>query len=121
MSAHHEVEWDGTDAEARAQQQSAKSVLRHGPKNPLKETRKTQGQAIRAIKRAPRHKSKAQQAQMLEVAEELGGGAGGKIHTNTTRSNVRGNHDRRLAVLELIENPVAFVLLLVAVDSFANY
>lgn len=39
------------------------------------------------------------------------------IHTNTTRGDVGGDHDGALAVLELIEDPVALVLLLVAVDG----
>lgn len=45
-----------------------------------------------------------------------GEGAGG-IHTDTTRSNVGGNHDRALASLELVQNPVTLVLLLVTVDG----
>jgi hypothetical protein len=39
------------------------------------------------------------------------------IHTNTTRSNVRGYHDRALVGLELVQDPVTLVLLLVAVNS----
>jgi hypothetical protein len=38
-------------------------------------------------------------------------------HTNTTGSHIGGNHDGALAGLELVENPVALLLLLVAVDS----
>jgi len=38
-------------------------------------------------------------------------------HTDTTRSDVGGNHDRRFAGLELVENPVTLGLLFVAVDG----
>ena len=39
------------------------------------------------------------------------------IHTDTTRSHVRSHHDGALARLELVEDPVALVLLLVAMNS----
>ena len=48
------------------------------------------------------------------------GGGGGELlldHTNTTGCHIGGNHDGTLAGLELVEYPVAFVLLLVAVNS----
>ena len=41
-------------------------------------------------------------------------------HTNTTRSHVSSNHDGRFAGLEFVENPIAFVLLLVTVDGCRN-
>ena len=37
-------------------------------------------------------------------------------HTNTTGSHVGGNHDGALASLEFVENPVAFLLLFVAMN-----
>ena len=47
-----------------------------------------------------------------------GEGEGGvSDHTNTTRSHVSSNHDGRFAGLEFVENPVAFILLLVTVDG----
>lgn len=54
---------------------------------------------------------------LLEVDTGVGGGEGECIHTNTTRSHVGGHHDGTLAGLELIKNPVAFILLLVTVNS----
>lgn len=42
-------------------------------------------------------------------------GVGGG-HTNTARRNVGSNHDGALSSLELIEDPIALVLLLVTVD-----
>lgn len=38
-------------------------------------------------------------------------------HTDTTRSHISGNHDGALALLEFVENPVTFLLLLVTVDG----
>ncbi len=38
-------------------------------------------------------------------------------HTNTTGGHISGNHDRTLARLELVQNPVALMLLLIAVDG----
>lgn len=49
-----------------------------------------------------------------------GDGNEGVKHTNTTRSNVSCNHDRALAGLELVQNPVALVLLLVAMNRCVN-
>lgn len=72
----------------------------------------------RAVKRAPRHESKVQQRFSLEVAITNAGWGIDLIHTNTTRSHVGGNHDRALVGLELVQNPVALVLLLVAVDGW---
>lgn len=37
-------------------------------------------------------------------------------HTDTTRCHIGSNHDRALAGLELVQNPVTLVLLLVAVN-----
>jgi hypothetical protein len=53
------------------------------------------------------------------------GGDGDRVrgqvnHTNTTRSYVSSNHDGALAGLEFVENPIALVLLLVAVDGCRN-
>ena len=42
-------------------------------------------------------------------------------HTDTTRSHVSGNHDGALALLELVKNPIALVLLLVSVDGWEGY
>ena len=39
-------------------------------------------------------------------------------HTNTTGCHVSSNHDWALAGLELVQNPITFVLLFVAMDSF---
>ena len=47
----------------------------------------------------------------------LGRGGDGVILTDTTRSHVSGNHDGALVGLELVENPVTFVLLLVTVNG----
>lgn len=41
-------------------------------------------------------------------------------HTNTTRSHVGSNHDGALASLELVQNPIALVLLLVAVNGYID-
>jgi hypothetical protein len=41
-------------------------------------------------------------------------------HTNTTRSYVGSNHDGALASLELVQDPIALVLLLVAVDGLGD-
>ena len=51
-----------------------------------------------------------------------GGGEGGflSLHTNTTRCDIRSNHDRALAALEFVQNPVTFVLLLVAMNCCAR-
>jgi hypothetical protein len=38
-------------------------------------------------------------------------------HTNTTGCHVSSNHDWAVAGLELVENPITFVLLFVAMDS----
>lgn len=49
-----------------------------------------------------------------------GGGGGfrvGEIHTDTTRGDICGNHDGALARLELVQDPIALVLLLVTVDG----
>lgn len=49
-----------------------------------------------------------------------GGGRGfgvGEIHTDTTRGDICGNHDGALARLELVQDPIALVLLLVTVDG----
>lgn len=46
-----------------------------------------------------------------------GEGRGLLDHTDTTRCDIRSNHDRALAGLEFVENPITFVLLLVAVNS----
>lgn len=37
-------------------------------------------------------------------------------HTNTTRSHISGNHDRALSRLEFVQDPIAFILLFVAMD-----
>jgi hypothetical protein len=52
-----------------------------------------------------------------------GGKEGGRVlgvcnHTDTTGSHVGGNHDGALARLEFVQDPVALVLLLVAVNSW---
>jgi hypothetical protein len=52
---------------------------------------------------------------MLEVAEV--GWGWGRIHTDTTGRNVRGNHDGALAGLELVQDPVTLVLLLITVNG----
>jgi hypothetical protein len=39
-------------------------------------------------------------------------------HTNTTGCHVSSNHDWALASLELVQDPITFVLLFVAMDSF---
>src|SRR5271155_4992425 len=49
------------------------------------------------------------------------GRVGGRVvinHTNTTGCHVSSNHDWALAGLELVQNPITFVLLFVAMDSF---
>ena len=38
-------------------------------------------------------------------------------HTNTAGSHISSNHDRALACFELIQDPIAFVLLFIAVNS----
>lgn len=38
-------------------------------------------------------------------------------HTNTTGSHISGHHDWALARLELVQDPVSFLLLFVTVDS----
>ncbi len=38
-------------------------------------------------------------------------------HTNTTGSHIGGNHDRALASLELVQDPITFILLFVTMDS----
>lgn len=38
-------------------------------------------------------------------------------HTNATRRHIGGNHDGALASLELVQDPVALVLLLVTVNG----
>ena len=45
-----------------------------------------------------------------------GGGGLLSVHTNTTRRNVRSNHDWALAGFEFVEYPVTFVLLLVTMN-----
>jgi hypothetical protein len=51
-----------------------------------------------------------------------GGKEGGVLgvcnHTDTTGSHVGGNHDGALARLEFVQDPVALVLLLVAVNGW---
>lgn len=39
------------------------------------------------------------------------------IHTNTTRSNVGGNHDGRISSSEFVQDPITLALGLVAVDG----
>jgi hypothetical protein len=41
-------------------------------------------------------------------------------HTNTTRCYIGSNHDRALAGFEFVQDPVTFVLLLVAVNSYTD-
>ena len=48
--------------------------------------------------------------------ERMGGGLL-SVHTDTTGSNIRSNHDWALASLEFVENPITFVLLLVTMNS----
>lgn len=38
-------------------------------------------------------------------------------HTNTTGSYISSNHDRTLARLKLVQDPITLVLLLIAMDS----
>jgi hypothetical protein len=40
------------------------------------------------------------------------------IHTDTTRRDVRSNHNGTLVCLELVKDPVTLVLLLVAVNGW---
>jgi hypothetical protein len=39
-------------------------------------------------------------------------------HTNTTGCHVSSNHDWAVAGFELVKNPITFVLLFVAMDSW---
>jgi hypothetical protein len=39
------------------------------------------------------------------------------VHTDTTGSHISGHHDGALALLEFVENPITFLLLLVTVNS----
>lgn len=39
-------------------------------------------------------------------------------HTDTAGSHIGGYHDGALSCLEFVENPIALVLLFVAVDGF---
>lgn len=48
-----------------------------------------------------------------------GGGVGGVCnHTDTTGSYISSNHDGALASLEFVQDPIALVLLFVAVDGW---
>lgn len=49
--------------------------------------------------------------------DRKGEGRLGCNHTNTTGSHVSSNHNRAFSVLELLQDPVTFVLLFVTVDS----
>jgi len=42
-------------------------------------------------------------------------------HTNTTRCHIGSNHDGALAGLELVQNPITFVLLFVAMNGCNLY
>ena len=58
---------------------------------------------------------------MKAYSRGRGGGGRGRVvinHTNTTGCHVSSNHDWALASLELVQNPITFVLLFVAMDSF---
>ena len=48
------------------------------------------------------------------------GGEGGLqfVHTDTTGSHIGGHHDGALALLELVQDPITFLLLLVTVDGW---
>jgi hypothetical protein len=54
------------------------------------------------------------------IFERKGRGEGRVVinHTNTTGCHVSSNHDWALASLELVQDPITFVLLFVAMDSF---
>ena len=39
-------------------------------------------------------------------------------HTNTTRSYICSNHDGTLSCLEFVQDPIALILLLIAVDCY---
>jgi hypothetical protein len=55
------------------------------------------------------------------IREENKEGRGEKVlinHTNTTGCHVSSNHDWALAGLELVQDPITFVLLFVTMDSF---
>lgn len=41
-------------------------------------------------------------------------------HTNATGSHIGGYHDRAFSGLELVQNPIALVLSLVAVNSWVG-
>lgn len=57
--------------------------------------------------------------QRIKHGKGEGGGEGlFSFHTNTTRRDVRSNHDWALASLEFVQNPVTFVLLLVAMNCY---
>lgn len=42
------------------------------------------------------------------------------FHTDTAGSHISGDHDRAAAGLELVQDPVALILLLVTVDCWMN-
>lgn len=41
-------------------------------------------------------------------------------HTNTTGSHIGGNHDGAFSGLEFVQDPITFILLFVAVDSYIH-
>jgi hypothetical protein len=63
--------------------------------------------------------SEATEVEEREERKEAGEGwcRGCRFHTNTTGGHVRGHHDGTLARFEFVQNPIPFVLLLIAMDS----
>jgi hypothetical protein len=47
-------------------------------------------------------------------------GRGAFDHTDTTGSHVGGHHNRALAGLKFVQNPITFILLFVAMDGFSE-
>lgn len=52
-----------------------------------------------------------------DIAVMWRGGDGREVLTNAAGCHVCGNHDGTLAGLELVKNPITFVLLLVSVNG----
>src|ERR1700761_5720063 len=63
------------------------------------------------------HDGNGKNCKIRYTAGEEGGGELFSVHTDTTGRNVRSNHDRALAGLEFVENPITLVLLLVTMNS----
>lgn len=92
-----------------------------GPRRIQKPGQVTQLQSVTSEESAHHfpHDGNGKRCKTKYTSEEMKGGGGLLLfHTNTTRCDIRSNHDWALAGLELVENPITLVLLLVTMNCW---